>query len=77
MTPEQQEEALAIVKEIAALGYNVYTYIENHDLNTCFFCSDDFRASGDTEKNHVANHDADCTYLKACNLLKSIEESNQ
>lgn len=71
LTPEQQESLLSIVREFVDLGDSIYIYNDNNGSCECLCCND-FYTFGTGEKRHA--HEADCTYLKACNLLKSIEE---
>lgn len=73
ITSEQQEVLLSIARDVVALGDEVYIYNDNNGRAECLFCNDSYGFAPNEERH--ANHDADCTYLKACNLLKSLPET--
>lgn len=74
LTPEQQEALLSIARDIAAMGISVYGYSDRDRGHVCLFCDVTY-IYGQDKAQDLAHHKADCTYLKACNLLKSLSEN--
>lgn len=70
---EEREALYAIAREVAAM--DPYTYNDASGMDECVFCSDSYGWGSDVK--NTRDHEDDCTYLKACHLIKGVSSESE